>query len=67
MQPLTQQSYEGGSLVGLPISDPLPPLTLANAYDKSRPRRLVQHFVDACRKHFSDAGSERCIVGEVTR
>jgi DNA-binding transcriptional LysR family regulator len=67
MQPLTQQSYEGGSLVGLPISDPLPPLTLAIAYDKSRPRRLVQHFVDACHKHFSDAGSERCIVGEVTR
>ena len=28
MQPLTTQSYSGAKLVGVPISDPLPPLTL---------------------------------------
>ncbi|MFT4701562.1 MAG: DNA-binding transcriptional LysR family regulator [Yoonia sp.] len=62
MQPLTSISYGGGTVVGLPISDPLPPLTLAIAYDKSRPRRLVQHFVDACHGHFADAELDRCIV-----
>jgi DNA-binding transcriptional LysR family regulator len=64
MKPLTATTYSGGSVIALPISDPLPPLTLAVAYDKSRPRRLVQHFVDACQKHFTAAGPERCIVGE---
>lgn len=54
MQPLTVQSYCGKALVGLPISDPLPPLTLSIGYDKSRPRRLVQHFVDACCAHFAE-------------
>ena len=62
MQPLTQQSYCGEVLVGLPISDPLPPLTLSIGYDKERPRRLIQHFVDACRAHFADAGPQRCLV-----
>lgn len=62
MQPLTQQSYCGASLVSLPISDPLPPLTLSIGYDKARPRRLVQHFVDACRAHFAEAGAQRCLV-----
>ncbi|TMV08604.1 LysR family transcriptional regulator [Ruegeria sediminis] len=62
MQPLTSTSYCGAELAGLPISDPLPPLPLAVGYDKSRPRRLVQHFVDACHEHFSDTGNERCIV-----
>ena len=37
MKPLTSVSYCGAELVELPISDPLPPLTLAVAYDKSRP------------------------------
>lgn len=62
MQPLTATSYAGDTVVGLPISDPLPVLTLAIGYDKTRPRRLVQHFVDACREHFSGAGQDRCIV-----
>lgn len=62
MQPLTQQSYCGASLVGVPISDPLPPLTLSIGYDKSRTRRLVQHFVDACCTHFADAGPQQCLV-----
>ncbi len=62
MQPLTQQSYCGASLVGVPISDPLPPLTLSIGYDKVRPRRLVQHFVDACRGHFAQAEGQRCLV-----
>lgn len=62
MKPLTQQSYCGASLVGVPISDPLPPLTLSIGYDKARPRRLVQHFVGACRGHFAQAGGQRCLV-----
>lgn len=62
MQPLTQQSYCGASLASLPISDSLPPLTLSIGYDKARPRRLVQHFVDACRAHFAEAGPQSCIV-----
>lgn len=62
MQPLTQQSYCGASLVGLPISDTLPPLTLSIGYDKARPRRLVRHFVDACRAHFAETGPQQCLV-----
>jgi len=62
MQPLTAQSYSGSTLVGVPISDPLPPLTLSIGYDKTRPRRLVQDFVDACHTHFAEAGPQRCLV-----
>ena len=62
MRPLTSISYSGEELVELPISDSLPPLKLAVAYDKSRPRRLVRHFVDACRDHFAKAGPGQCIV-----
>jgi DNA-binding transcriptional LysR family regulator len=62
MQPLTQQSYCGETLVGVPISDPLPHLSLSIGYDKARPRRLVQHFVDACRAHFSETGQQQCLV-----
>ena len=64
MQPLTQQSYSGATLVSLPISDALPPLTLSVGYDKARPRRLVQHFVDACHTHFAKSGPQRCLVEE---
>ncbi len=63
MRPLTPTAYNGASVVGVPISDPLPALALAIAYDKTRPRRLVKHFVEACQKHFEVAGPERCIVG----
>jgi len=62
MQPLTAQSYSGAMLVGVPISDPLPPLTLSIGYDKTRPRRLVQDFVNACRTHFAEGGPKRCLV-----
>lgn len=62
MRPLTQVSYAGGDLVELPISDALPPLTLAVAYDKSRPRLLVQKFAEACLDHFANSGAARCIV-----
>lgn len=62
MQPLTQQSYCGALLVSVPISDPLPTLTLSIGYDKARPRRLVQHFVDACCAHFAEIGPQSCIV-----
>ena len=62
MQPLTQQTYCGARVTGLPISDALPPLTLSIGYDKSRPRRLIQHFVDACQAHFAEQGPQRCLV-----
>ncbi len=62
MRPLTSTSYAGETVVELPISDILPPLRLAVAYDKSRPRRLVQHFVEACKNHFASEEHERCIV-----
>jgi len=62
MRPSTSTSYGGATVVELPIADPLPPLRLAVAYDKTRPRRLVRRFVEACRKRFAGAESERCIV-----
>jgi DNA-binding transcriptional LysR family regulator len=62
MQPMTEQSYCGETVVGLPISDSLPPLTLSIGYDKARPRRLVQHFVDACCAHFAKTGPHQCLV-----
>ena len=62
MQPQTRQSYCGAMLTGVPIADQLPPLTLAIGYDKSRPRRLVQNFVQACRKHFATQGAHLCLV-----
>lgn len=62
MRPRIAVSYGGDDLVTLPISDPLPALSLAIAYDRSRPRRLVQHVVDACRAHFTDPGQDRSIV-----
>ena len=62
IRPMTSTSYCGAELAGLPISDPLPPLTLAIGYDKSRPRRLVRHFIDACHAHFTETGPQQCIV-----
>ena len=62
MQPMTATSYCGKAVVSVPISDPLPPLTLSIGYNKSRPRRLVRHFVDACRAHFENDGPHRCLV-----
>ena len=62
MRPLTATSYGGDAVVARPIADPLPPLTLAVAYDTARPRHLVRDFVAACVKHFTDETADRCIV-----
>ena len=62
MFPETGVSYAGDRLVGLPIEDDLPPLTLAVGYDKSNPRRIVRRFVDGCLDYFNDETSTRCIV-----
>ncbi|SEN27188.1 transcriptional regulator, LysR family [Roseovarius tolerans] len=62
MRPLTSESYTGAKVVARPISDDLPPLTLAIGYEKSRPRRSVQEFVEACQTYFAKAGSSQCIV-----
>jgi DNA-binding transcriptional LysR family regulator len=62
MRPLTSECYTGARVVARPISDDLPPLTLAIGYEKSRPRRSVQEFVEACQTYFVKAGSSECIV-----
>ncbi len=62
MRPLTRTAYSGQGVVEVPISDALPPLTLAIGYDKTRPRRLVQTFVNACFGHFARIGPEQCVV-----
>ncbi len=62
MRPLTSETYSGAKVVARPISDVLPPLTLAIGYDKSRPRRSVQDFVRACRTYFANTGPGQCIM-----
>ena len=62
MLPLAETSYSGERLVGRPISDDLPPLTLSVAYNRTQPRHIVQHFVDACRAYFAAEGPHQCIV-----
>ena len=62
MLPLTSESYSGQALTSRPISDPLPPLTLSIAYNRLKPRRIVQRFVVECRSYFAPNGSHRCIV-----
>ncbi|WP_261385916.1 LysR family transcriptional regulator [Tateyamaria omphalii] len=62
MRPLTSDTYCGAKVVERPISDVLPPLTLAIGYDKSRPRRIVSEFVRACHAHFTRTGSTQCVV-----
>ncbi|MEP3196360.1 MAG: LysR family transcriptional regulator [Lentilitoribacter sp.] len=62
MKPQTAKSYGGDDLVSLPITDPIPPLNLSIGYDKKRPRRLVEHFANACLSYFHKTGSHRCLV-----
>ncbi|MEY8840584.1 LysR substrate-binding domain-containing protein, partial [Cribrihabitans sp. XS_ASV171] len=62
MVPEIDVSYAGDPIVARPISDPLPPLTLALGYDKSNPRRIVEHFAERCRAHFRDGAGHRHIV-----
>ncbi|WP_413839841.1 LysR substrate-binding domain-containing protein [Tateyamaria sp.] len=62
MLPLTNETYGGASVVARPISDTLPPLTLALGYDSTRPRRIVQDFAQACRDHFGKTGPTQCII-----
>ena len=56
MRPRTRTTYSGGDVVEVPISDALPPLTLALGYDARAPRQLVRAFVDACHTHMDGAG-----------
>ncbi len=62
MRPQTSLTYGGRSVAERPIAGTLPPLTLAVGYDKTRPRRLVEAFVEACRVYFETPGSARCIM-----
>jgi len=62
MLPLTSETYSGASVVARPISDTLPPLTLALGYHRARPRRVVQEFAQACRDHFTAFGPARCVI-----
>ncbi|WP_254684901.1 LysR family transcriptional regulator [Tateyamaria omphalii] len=62
MRPMTHECYTGARVVERPISETLPPLTLAVGYDKAAPRRIVQAFVEACQDHFSKTGAGQCIL-----
>ena len=62
MLPLTSETYAGAPVIARPISDSLPPLTLALGYDRMRPHRIVQDFAKACQEHFATAGPTRCII-----
>lgn len=62
MKPALRETYSGVGLVERPISDALPSLNLAIGYDKNRPRRIVQDFVDACRAHFEGPDRDTHIV-----
>jgi len=64
MSPLTRLTYGGGEVVCLPISDRAHPLTLAIAYDRMKPRRLVKQFVAACKGHFEGDGRALCVFAQ---
>ena len=60
MLPLTDTSYAGDRLAAVPISDPLPALTLAVGHRKGPQRRAVDAFVAACVSHFRAPGPLTC-------
>ncbi|WP_299375671.1 LysR family transcriptional regulator [uncultured Tateyamaria sp.] len=62
MRPTLSQTYAGDAIVERPITEALPPLTLAIGYDKAAPRRIVQRFVDACCASFAADGPAQYIV-----
>ncbi len=62
MLPVTDISYAGDRLAAVPISDPLPPLSLAVGYGKSNPRRIVSHFVEKCRAYFQGGRGQQHTV-----
>lgn len=62
MRPLTSETYSGAQVVQRPISDILPPLTLAIGYSTSRPRRLVLDFARACSDYFASPMAQQCIL-----
>lgn len=62
MKPLTDESYSGDRLASLPISDSLGPLTLSIAYDHSRPRRIVEQFVQSARAYFEEKGKKHRVA-----
>lgn len=62
MLPVKNISYAGDLLKALPITDPLPPLSLSLGYDKDNPRRLVSDFADLCRGYFESGAGQRHIV-----
>ena len=64
MRPLMSETYSGAQVVERPISDALPPLTLAIGYSKSRPRRLVLDFAQACCEYFACPNTQHCILND---
>ena len=59
MVPLSDRTYGGERVVAVPIAETLPVLRLALGYDPTRPRRLVQAFVEACRAEFAEGRAAR--------
>ena len=62
MLPGTDISYAGHRLVAVPITDPLPPLSLSVGYSKSNQRRIVDQFANLCRTYFRDGVGQRHVV-----
>ena len=64
MLPKTDVSYGGDRLVALPISDPLPALTLSVGYNTERPRRLVQVVATALKTYFAGPDGARRVISD---
>ncbi|UWQ35753.1 LysR family transcriptional regulator (plasmid) [Leisingera sp. M527] len=62
MLPGTDISYAGHRLAAVPITDPLPRLSLSVGYGKSNQRRLVSQFARLCRDYFRDGPGYRHVV-----
>ncbi|MDA4847162.1 LysR family transcriptional regulator [Hoeflea poritis] len=62
MLPIADVSYAGDRLSAVPIRNDLQPLSLSIGYDKTSPRRIVNHFADACRSYFRDGPGSRHVI-----
>ncbi len=59
MRPLTDTTYAGGTLAYVPLDPAVQPLRIALGHLAANPRRLLQAFLDECRRYFdSDRGQQ---------
>lgn len=62
MRPATAVTYAGDEVVAIPLRSDAPGLKLALGHVGSKPRRLVQAFMDATREHFAHAAAGNLII-----